>query len=76
MGAEFRFDAFLCHSSEDHEVVRALAGTLRGHGFDVWLDEEQGVRTKKGGLKTGWCPATRAASGSMVHRDPARVGHD
>lgn len=31
---------FLCHSSQDKEIVRELHQRLRQDGFDPWLDEE------------------------------------
>ncbi len=32
---------FMCHASEDKELVRGLCGTLRNAGFDPWLDDEK-----------------------------------
>ncbi len=39
--AEYRFDVFLCHASEDKKAVRAFARQLEAAGLTVWLDEEQ-----------------------------------
>lgn len=38
---EYGFDAFLCHSSADKEVVREIAKALAAAGISYWLDEEQ-----------------------------------
>lgn len=38
---EYEFDAFLCHSSADKEVVRDIAKALAAAGISYWLDEEQ-----------------------------------
>jgi len=38
---EYDFDAFLCHSSADKEVVREIAKALATAGISYWLDEEQ-----------------------------------
>ena len=37
--SNFSFDVFLSHSSQDKDVVRALAKRLRGDGVRVWFDE-------------------------------------
>lgn len=34
-------DIFMCHSGEDKEFVRKLAGSLRKYGVKVWLDESE-----------------------------------
>ncbi len=39
--AEYRFDVFLSHASEDKTAVRAFARQLEAAGQTVWLDEEQ-----------------------------------
>lgn len=31
--------AFICHSSEDHELVLRLGNDLRSNGIDTWVDE-------------------------------------
>src|SRR6267154_2100363 len=37
--AVFHYDVFLCHSSKDKAVVRAVAERLRKDGLKVWFDE-------------------------------------
>lgn len=39
--AEYSFDVFLSHASEDKDDVRVLARQLESAGLKVWLDEEQ-----------------------------------
>ena len=39
MGKEFRFDAFISHSSKDKPRVRRLAERLRDDGVRIWYDE-------------------------------------
>jgi TIR domain len=36
-----RFDAFLCHNSQDKALVRTLNQTLKNGGVKTWFDEEQ-----------------------------------
>jgi len=38
---EYDFDAFLCHSSADKELVREVAKAFAAAGIPYWLDEEQ-----------------------------------
>jgi len=38
---EWRWDAFISHSSRDTPFVRELAGALRSWGFRIFLDEDQ-----------------------------------
>jgi site-specific recombinase XerD len=38
MPAEFSYDVFLSHNSEDKAVVRRLAERLRAKGLRVWFD--------------------------------------
>src|SRR5262245_13504800 len=35
------YDVFLCHSSQDKQAVRELAGVLRGRYLRVFLDEDE-----------------------------------
>lgn len=40
MSETYEYDFFICHASEDRDVVvRPLAEQLRGSGFRVWYDE-------------------------------------
>ncbi len=39
MDAEFQYDVFLSHSSDDKEIVRPIAERLRADGLRVWFDE-------------------------------------
>src|ERR1700755_522539 len=39
MEEDFKYDAFLSHSSKDKAAVRAVAERLRSDGLRVWLDE-------------------------------------
>src|SRR5262245_1643849 len=39
MADNFKYDAFLSHSSKDKEVVRAVAERLRADGLRIWFDE-------------------------------------
>lgn len=39
MADDFKYDAFLSHSSKDKAVVRDVAERLRGDGVEVWFDE-------------------------------------
>ena len=36
-----QFDLFICHASEDKNVVRPLVALLKARGLSVWLDELQ-----------------------------------
>ena len=38
---DYDYDAFLCHSSADKDVVREVAKAFAGGGISYWLDEEQ-----------------------------------
>lgn len=40
-GLDYKFDAFLSHSSADKDIVRDLAHSLKAENITVWLDEEQ-----------------------------------
>ena len=39
--ADSEFDVFLCHSSDDKEIVRNIAKQLADSGITYWLDEER-----------------------------------
>src|SRR5258707_10045905 len=39
MSEQFSFDVFLSHSSNDKQVVRAIAERLRADGLRVWFDD-------------------------------------
>jgi hypothetical protein len=38
---DYDFDAFLCHSSADKDMVREIAKVFAAAGISYWLDEEQ-----------------------------------
>ncbi len=40
------FDVFLCHNSQDKQVIRGMNARLKGSGIRTWFDEEQ--------LRPGW----------------------
>ncbi len=39
MAEDFKYDAFLSHSSHDKTTVRAVAERLRSDGLRIWLDD-------------------------------------
>ena len=40
MSSSDKFDAFICHASEDKEAAaRPLAEALRTYGLEIWYDE-------------------------------------